>query len=245
MRLRQLRDIYAGQEFYIVGSGPSTNIFPMEYFRNKICIALNDSFKLHPEVTPIALMHHITYCREGNTDSHPLHRNFDGIKYPVVKGTGRNKTEKVDWDNPYFYFYDWSHKIDRIYELTKDTDQLLYTPEGCSLHAALQLAWIMGASNIYTIGCDSTTLGGKHYAAYDKNKFRDDEVLKRGQVRNYDSYVKGTLIVQDFLKKKGINVFNLSSMVGYHMIDYQYDTFTGNHEISDIIAEFTSREIGN
>lgn len=238
MRLKDLRDIYSGQEIYIVGSGPTSNIFPMEFLSNKICISLNDSYKIHPSIYPIALMHHHIYAREGNTEDAQFHPNFSNIKYPVVKGTGKTRKEIVDWDNPYFYFYDWNHNIDEIYEMSKDTDCLYYTPEGSSLHAALQLAWIMGAKTIYTIGCDSTTLGGKHYASYDKNNFRDDEVLKRGQKRNYDSYIKGTLIVQDFLRRKGINVLNLSPIVGYHMIDYQYEILKGNGEIDSIISEF-------
>jgi len=238
MRLRDLRDVYSGQEIYIVGSGPTTNVFPMDFLADKICMSLNDSFKIHPSITPIALMHHQTYCREGNTIDAPLHPNFSGIKYPVVKGTGKERAEVVDWDNPYFYFFDWNHDIDRIYEMSKNTDHLYYTPEGCSLHAAMQLAWIMGARTIYTIGCDSTTLGGRHYAQYDKNKFRDDEVLKRGQTRNYDSYVKGTLIVQDFLRRKGVHVLNLSPIVGYHMVDYQYEVLKGGIKVEEIISEF-------
>lgn len=240
MRLRDLKDVYSGQEIYIVGSGPTSNVFPMDFLENKICIGLNDSYKIHPAISPITLMHHQTYCREGNKLTDPLHKNFDGIKYPIVKGTGKHRAEEVDWDNPYYYFFDWNHNIDRIYELTKNTDHLYYTPEGCSLHAALQLAWIMGAKTIYTIGCDSTTLGGKHYAQYDKNKFRDDEELKRGLVRNYDSYIKGTLIVQDFLRRKGVQLLNLSPITGYHMIDYQYEVLKGNIKINDIISEFTS-----
>lgn len=240
MRLRDLRDVYSGQEIYIVGSGPTSNVFPMDFLADKICMSLNDSYKIHSAISPIALMHHQTYCREGNTVEAPLHKNISGIKYPVVKGTGKHRAEDVDWDNPYFYFYDWNLNIDQIYELTKSTDHLYYTPEGCSLHAALQLAWIMGARTIYTIGCDSTTLGGTHYAQYDKNKFRDDEVLKRGQVRNYDSYVKGTLIVQDFLERKGVQVLNLSPIVGYHMIDYQYEVLKGDVKVGEIISEYTN-----
>jgi hypothetical protein len=239
MRLRDLRDVYSGQEIYIVGSGPTTNVFPMDFLADKICMSLNDSFKIHPNVAPIALMHHQTYCREGNTIDAPLHPNFSGIKYPVVKGTGKERSEVVDWNNPYFYFFDWNHNIDRIYEMSKNTDHLYYTPEGCSLHAAMQLAWIMGARTIHTIGCDSTTLGGRHYAQYDKNKFRDDEVLKRGQNRNYDSYVKGTLIVQDFLRRKGVRVLNLSPIVGYHLVDYQYEVLKGEVKVEEIISEFT------
>jgi hypothetical protein len=238
MRLKDLRDVYAGQEIYIVGSGPTANMFPMDFLADKICMSLNDSYKIHPAITPIALMHHQTYSREGNTADAPLHPHMDGIKYAVVKGTGKTRAEDVDWDNPYYYYFDWNHDIGRIYEMSKNTDHLYYTPEGCSLHAALQLGWIMGAKTLYTIGCDSTTLGGKHYAQYDKNKFRDDEVLKRGQVRNYDSYVKGTLIVQDFLRRKGVRVLNLSPIVGYHMVDYQYEVLRGEVPVKDVIAEF-------
>lgn len=242
MRLRNLRDIYSGQEIYIVGSGPTSNVFPMDFLADKICMSLNDSFKIHPNIAPIALMHHQTYCREGNTIEAPLHPNFSKIKYPVVKATGKNRAEVVDWDNPYFYFFDWNHNIDRIYEMSKNTDHLYYTPEGCSLHAALQLAWIMGARIVYTIGCDSATLGGKHYAEYDKNKFRDDEILKRGQVRNYNSYVKGTLIVEDFLRRKGVNVLNLSPIIGYHMVDYQYEVLKGEVKVDEVVAEFILNE---
>lgn len=238
MRLRDLRDVYSGQEIYIVGSGPTANLFPKEFLADKICLSLNDSFKIHPNITPIALMHHQIYSRNGKSLEDEFHPNFRGIKYPVAKGTGKRRAENVDWDNPHFYFFDWNHNIDQIYEMTKNTDCLYYTPEGCALHAGLQLAWIMGARTIYTIGCDSTTLGGRHYANYDKNNFRDDEVLKRGQSRNYDSYVKGSLIVQDFLRRKGVQVLNLSPIVGYHMVDYQYEVLLGNVKVEDIVSEF-------
>ena len=240
MRLRDLRDVYSGQEIYIVGSGPTTNIFPMDFLADKICMSLNDSFKIHPNIAPVSLMHHQIYCREANTIEASLHPNFSNIKYPVIKGTGKRRTEHVDWENPYFYFFDWNHNINQIFEMSKNTDHLYFTPEGCSLHGALQLAWIMGARSIYTIGCDSTTFGGKHYAEYDKNKFRNDEVLKRGLARNYDSYIKGTLIVQDFLRRKGVRLLNLSPIVGYHMVDYQYEALQDNVKIDQIIAEFTN-----
>ncbi len=148
----------------------------------------------------------------------------------------------IDWDHKYFYFFDWSHEIEQIYEITKNTDTLYYTPEGCSLHAALQVCWIMGAKTIYTIGCDSVELGGKHYADYDKNKFRDQEKLNEGQ-RNYSSYVQGTLILQNFLKQKNINLFNLSSIVGYHMIEEQYDLLNKNADIRQIINKLGKIDI--
>jgi hypothetical protein len=241
MRLRDLRDVYAGHEIYIVGSGPTTNVFPADFFKDKICLSLNDSFKIHNTIAPVALMHHVTYSRAGNTEAAPFHENFLNIKYPVVKSSGRDRVDTVDWDHPVFYFYDWSHNISHIYETTKSTDTLYYTPDGSALHAALQLSWIMGAGTIYTVGCDSTTLGGKHYANYDKNKFRDDEILKRGVQRDYDSYTKGSLIVIDFLRRKGINVFNLSPIIGYNLVDYQYDVLRGEIKIAELLSEFSAK----
>jgi len=234
MRLRDLQDIYFGHDIYIVGSGPSINIFPKEFLRDKICISLNASYKSSKFITPVAFMHHMVYSRKGNVIEDPIHPFFKNIKYPVVKGTGKTRKEKVDWDNDHYYFFDWNHDIEKIYQLTKKTDELFYTPEGCAMQAAMQLAWILGARNIFLIGCDSRVMGEKHYADFEMDGFRNMEILKRGNTRNYDSYVYGALIVMDFLKRKGINVFNLSNIVGYHMIDFQYDTLNEKLPIKDV-----------
>lgn len=239
MRLKQLRDIYRGQDLYIVGSGPTASLFPLDFLKGKICLSLNDTYKMHPAIAPVALLHHEMYSRTGPEAGAAFHPLFSGIKYPIVKASTKNKLpdEWIDWENPHYYLYDWSHDIERIWEMTKETDYLYYTPEGCSLHAAFQLAWIMGVKNIFVVGCDSRTLGGKHYASYDKSGIRDQEVLRAGQTRNYDSYVYGSLIIQEFLQAKGIRVFNLSSIVGYHMVDYQFDVLSGKVDRQDPLAK--------
>ena len=241
MRLRELRDVYKGQDIYIVGAGPSINLFPLDFLQDKICLALNHVYKSHPAIAPIALLHHQLYAHAGNKVTSPYHELFQNIKYPIVKATGRDRKEEYDPDHPYFYYYDWSHEIRDIWSLTKDTDRLIYMREGCALHAALQICWIMGAANVFTIGCDSRTIGGKHYADYDKDNFRDDEVLKRGEQRNYDAYVYGTLVIQEFLKRKGINVLNLSSIVGYQLVDYQYEVQIGNIDLDEVIEKGTEQ----
>lgn len=245
MRLREIRDVFLGQDIYIVGSGPTTGIFPFGFLADKICISLNDAYKMHPAMGPVAFMHHELYSRTGDAPEAPLHPHFaQNIRYPIVKVSGKNRvpSELVDWENPHFYYFDWAHDIENISTLTKDTDILYYTSEGCSLHAALQVAWIMGARNIFTIGCDSRTLGGKHYAQYDKNGFRATEVMPQGQERNYDSYVKGTLLVQEFLQKKNVAVFNLSPIVGYHLVDYQYEVLKGEIPMDSVLKSVQSLE---
>jgi len=216
------------ENIYIVGTGPTVNTFPMNFFEDKICLSLNDAYKIHPAITPIALMHHEIYAHVSKDPLAPYHSYFDKIRYPIIKGSSRKKTETVDWDNPYYYYYDWSLDIEDIWTMTKETDYLYYTPEGCSLQAA----------NIFVIGCDSRLIGGKHYADYNKDGIREDqpESKMKGE-RNYDSYVYGILIAQEFLKRKGVNVFYQSSIIGYHMIDYQMDFLRGEVPLETIYAK--------
>lgn len=223
MRLRELRDLYLNQDIYIVGSGPTTNLFPMDFLWGKICLSLNDAYKMHPAITPVALMHNQIYAHVNKSSSSPYHDHFKNIKYPIVKPQSRYRMEEIEWDHPYFYCFEKSEKIHDVWNLTKDTDCLYYTPEGCALHAALQIAWILGARNIFTIGCDSCTFVGKHYANFDKGGIGAIDYN-----RNYDAYVYGTLVVQEFLSSQGVNVFNLSPIVGYHRVEDQFQVLSGN-----------------
>lgn len=237
MRLCDLRDVYRGQDLYIIGTAPTINTFPMDFFEGKICLSLNDAYKLHPAIAPVALMHHEIYAHTSKKALAPFHEGMERIKYPIVKGSSRKRREAVDWENPLYYYYDWSVDIENIWTMTKDTDYLYYTPDGCSLQAALQIAWIMGAKNVFIAGCDSRVMGGKHYANYNKDGIRDEEIPKRGGERNYDSYVYGELLAMEFLKRKGVNVFNLSTLIGYHMVDFQFDFLRGGIPLERIYEE--------
>lgn len=232
MKIRELRDIYLNQDIYIIGSGPTANLFPLEFLQDKICLSLNDAYKMDSAITPIALMNHQVYAHSEKLEGSPYHESFKNIKYPIVKPRSMYGVEKIEWEHPYFYYFDRSHNIEKIWSLTKDTDILYYTPEGCALHPALQLCWIFGAKNIFTIGCDSQTLGGKHYANYDKNGMAKEEVN-----RSYDSYIYGTLVIQEFLNSQSINVFNLSPIVGYHRVEYQYEVLAGNISTATVLEE--------
>ncbi len=224
MRLRELRDIYLGQDIYIVGSGPTLNLFPLDFLQDKICLALNDAYKKHPAITPIALMNSQLYAHTSDDPESPYHEYFKAIKYPIIKPKSRYKVEIIEWDHPYFYCFDRTTKLDAINSLNKETDYLYYAPDGCALHPALQIAWIMGAQNIFVIGCDSCTFEHQHYADFNKGG-----IGTVNTTRNYDAYVYGTLIIQAFLKSQGVNVFNLSPIVGYHRIDDQFQVLTGKN----------------
>ena len=87
MWLRQLRDVFAGQDIYIVGTGPTLNVFPLEMLQDKICLSLNDAYKAHPAIAPMALMHHQLYAHTDKDTNSDYHGNLKNIKYPIVKAT--------------------------------------------------------------------------------------------------------------------------------------------------------------
>jgi hypothetical protein len=217
MRLRELQDIYLDQDIYIVGSGPTLNLFPLDFLQDKICIALNDAYKKHPAITPIALMNNQLYAHADDNPASPYHEYFKAIKYPIIKPQSQYRVEKIEWDHPYFYCFERSTQIHKIDSLTKETDHLYYAPDGCALHPALQIAWIMGARTIFVVGCDSCTFENQHYAAFDKGGIGTVNIT-----RNYDAYVYGTLMIQKFLNQQGVTVLNLSPIVGYHRVDDQF-----------------------
>ena len=221
MKLAEMADLFVGQDIYVVGTGPSASVFPFEILYDQVCIGLNDAFKMHPAIGPVALMHHHLYSRSGKTPDDSFHDNFRYITHPVVKDAGKDGIPNIPDDEQLFYTYRWSHNIEELPTLNKSSDTLYYTPGGSALHAGLQLAWILGARRIFVIGCDATTLGERHYSNFNKNGFRDDETLKRGEVRDYDSYIEGTLRVIQFLDLKGIPVLNLSGLIGYRNLETQ------------------------
>ena len=47
----------------------------------------------------------------------------------------------------------------------------------------------------------------------------------------------------DFLRKKGVNLFNLSSIIGYHMIEEQYDLLTKNADMQQIVDKLGKIDI--
>lgn len=240
MKLAVLADHYLGRDIYVVGTGPSASIFPFEILYDEICIGLNDAFKMHPAIGPVALMHHHLYSRSGKTPDDPFHENFRYIIQPVVKDAGKDGVSNIPDDDPLFYTYRWSHSIEDLPTLNKTGDTLYYTAGGSALHAGLQLAWILGARRIYVVGCDGTTLGGKHYSNFNKDGFRDDETLKRGEVRNYDSYLEGTMKIVEFLDMKGVQVLNLSGIIGYHNPDLQLETIRNIRALSDEVDTHSS-----
>lgn len=221
MVLTDLRDCFKDETIYILGTGPTLSLFPKDYFRNKKCILLNNAYKIIGNNGPVGLFHSIDYLFDAGSIGKVLpHRSSELIKYPIVKVSSRT-FDIVSRRSFPFYFYHYSHQIES-FDPNVITNKIYYTKDGSSLHAALQVANIIGASTVFICGCDARTFSGHHYGTPPDDRFRSVEVVRR----DYDSYTSGGVKLIKLLRQKGIVINYLSPLIGYNSLEYQFEQFS-------------------
>jgi hypothetical protein len=223
MLITELQDKFKDETIYIVGTGPTLSLFPKNFFDNKKCILLNNAYKLIDNKGPFGLFHSVDYIYNANSLAKLLpNQNIKSIKYPVVKLSKEAYEKLYDKKFP-FYFYYYSHEIDK-YNPNVISNEIYYSKDGSSLHAALQLANLIGATNILICGCDARTFSGNHYAKIADDGFRTNEQVDR----NYDSYTLGCIHIINLLRQKGVIIHYLSPLIGYNSLDLQFENFSLN-----------------
>jgi len=216
------------QEVVILGSGPTAPLIDPRFFRNKTTITLNDSFKIYQGVGDYALVHHEGYLFD---ETGRYHHNLKYVKYPIIKNSGSDNVARFYQTDPCFFVYEWSHDLDRalmtdLKATCLSENKLFYRKDGCSLHAALQIALLIGAHDIFLVGCDSREFGGYHYGAYGKDGFRDDDGTTKPPSRHYDAYIDGALLLKKYFSNFYVNIFSITPFVGLTDLDRQYNDIT-------------------
>jgi len=195
MRIQELTDKHKGQDIYIVGTGPSMRVFPVDYLNNKITIGLNQAWRYSK----------LSYC----ITVHPeLFLEYQKEKKNETTWIIKKKTpmEYLELDDPNHYVF---HTEQENYELlTKQKQNVLFIGRGVQ-QTAMHVAYLMGAKNIILVGVDMTDLNGEHHGHNQHVKFHGfapDDV--------YAEYRKITAKVRSVLLRKGINTLTLSPFIG-------------------------------
>ena len=180
---------------YIIGSGPSLEVFPFSYLINKTCILLNDTHRYTPAF--------LGPCVFANNKSF-IKNSVQGIR--IVKGRlrfdpGPEKDDNhVPWDHPELYVFSyreppWDKTSHHNIESLWSEPDYFWSPVGGNVsHFAIQFALLAGAKSISLIGCDSIPLAGQEYVSTKE---------QRSHVkRKYDAYIVGTEILMQEAKNK-------------------------------------------
>lgn len=152
-----------GQDVYIVGTGPSLSVFPIDLLADRCCILLNDAHKYAPSLGPVAFSNHLKFL------------NGCGCSIQVVKGRlkwqdgAESDCNHCDWNDPYHYVFSYR---DKNYEGVShfDDSQLWAEPDhywnvkgGSVSLFAMQFAALCGVKSITLVGCDCTDVLGAYH----------------------------------------------------------------------------------
>ena len=181
--IEDLRDIYSGEEIWVVGCGPSIGDFPKGFFDDKIFIGLNEAYLLFPNCTFNCSIH--GHIWDDVKQNHPALLEKLILCYPQFTDElakthkawqGSNEKYAHDWrlnwiedcgDKPiYMKWYD-SHPFPPIDEIKKrlkivvesivNKVPTIYPSLNTVSHAGIQAAMILGARKITLAGCDEAS----------------------------------------------------------------------------------------
>lgn len=177
--IEDIRDKYPGAEIWIVGTGPSLDDFPDNFFENKISIGLNLSFVAFPRVTYLITGHAVVpeFIMQINPElakktifvlnwnakcmSHPQNLPSPRPHIPNHYGFGKYKQDAIYITEGFPVrrnIKNFKKALKPIIENIIKKKEILH---GVYLKTiadyAIQSAAILGAKQITLVGCDART----------------------------------------------------------------------------------------
>jgi len=214
--IQELWKQYKGEEFWILGTGPSMDDYPDDFFDDKISIGLKSNVSVFPNTT-------FHFSTMGPHKSKVLQQP-DVLKKHIF-GLRTQKPRFRDWvPKKYRQFpvYMWQCRINVRWPAHRKLlieginrsmrKQAIRHPHEDSVsHLAIQAATIMGAKKITLVGCEEKCVEHRIYANryrpfYGRRRFcTTDEKVKRFWESAYRQR-KGTRILAQAVKRHGVEV---------------------------------------
>lgn len=205
--ISKLYGMYEGRDLYVIGTGPSLRVFPLESLRGELTIGLNQAWR-HGDWTYNLTVHgELIQDQEAREPDKEITWIASAVKKPLCISMNNAK---------YFVFWSKQQKVVLDYHQKNETS-FLFMLHGIQT-AALHLGYLLGCRRIYLVGVDLGMLSGDHHGHRQHVKYRnrssDDVFLDMRETTRY---------VRTWLRKRGVLVFNLSSLIGVRPEeDYSY-----------------------
>lgn len=209
---------YKGEEFWILGTGPSMDDYPDDFFNDKVSIGLKANFIVFPNTT-----FHITTVGKKNPRDKILFKPEVLKKHIFGLRTQKPRFEdRVPRKYRKLPVYMWEYRINvrwpehraLLVEGVKRfmrKELIRFPHEDTISHLAIQAAAIMGAKKITLVGCEEQCVEHRLYAYryrsfYGRRKFYvTGEKVKRFWKDGKRQRI-GTRILAQALKRYGIEV---------------------------------------
>lgn len=201
-----LKDIYSGQTLYVLGSGPSLDYYPPDFFRDRPAIGCNSVYTRFPVRFTVAKELPLEGLRAsaaaaafpvvsrhsyGNKNYPPPVRDLDTLHY--VFDHPPNRHTGADWE-------------------VIGTDQIIVSYS--TITSAIHLAAYMGAKTIFLCGCEAGTLDGQiNFTGYPGTPPPDKEAWYRDWLPQIRAQ---TITLRDKLQHVyGCHIMTISPFVNF------------------------------
>ncbi len=234
----ELYDRHPGSDIYVLGTGPSSRVFPMSVLEGKIVIGCNMAWKLAK----------VQYCLTIHPDLNiPEFMEGESPRPEITWVTGAEKCKGLLTPEQYsraekeFYFFKYRGKPNtqpdnepsdsgRVLDwVTRPTGDFLYVWSSIA-QAAANLAANMGAKNIFLIGCDNAPLGDNHHAHRQHTRWKGVDPQHR-----YLQYYEGIAEVRTELRKRGVNVVALNPFLKLDMPELDFKRLCGELGVPSLL----------
>ena len=205
MRISKLYGKFKNSTAYIVGTGPSLRLFPLDFLKGKPCIGLNQAWRhlplaysitVHPELV-------LDYQKEKSPN----------LTTWIVKRKAPMNSLSLDDKN----FYVFETGQDDLGLVKNRTPDKLIISRGIQC-TALDMAARMGAKTIIMVGVDMGSLDGDHHGHDQHVRFHGvDPDLAYKEYRHHTAKVRKVL-----RDEFSIDVLTLSPFLGLTAADEDY-----------------------
>ena len=207
-----LKDKYKNQTIYIVGTGPSMQVFPIEFLKDKITIGLNQAYKyctltysltIHPYLIPLD-------SSKWNTKWLTKHK-FTDKTYKKHLKLGNYKK---------FYIFQNNNNAVKNFQFFKPSFSekgKLYVGRGIQT-GAINLAGLMGAKTAILVGCDMCDILDTHHGHNQHTEFHEYSAKEV-----YDEYYYYTAKIRKLaLEYYNLTILTLTPFLGLKHVEKDY-----------------------
>ncbi len=205
MKIEKLWDRHVGQTIYIVGTGPSMQVFPLDFLKDKITIGLNQAY----------LYFNPTYSLTIHPDLIPTNIDAQYNTRWIIKKklTGQSWTNNIRISSKYFYVFENNRRIDDFRFCKHRVCNKLYVGHGIQT-GALTLTGHMGASYAVLVGCDMCAMVDQ-YHGHDQHVRWEGVPPEKVFREYYESTIKVRNIIRSRFKTQTISLTPFVSLNNY------------------------------
>lgn len=216
--IKELKDIFAGQDVYLLGSGASLNYIDPSFFDGKNVVCTNNVAQVYLPTAQVTVTKYHKVAEE-------IAEKFPEMKVVCSSGNqGGPGAGKLP--EGYENLYEFMHNSNRdggtdirgvVTEIIKDDGWLLVS--WSTITSAMHFCAYTGAKNIIIVGLDSGSLDDKQWV--DKYYTEEEQTDKRKELNL--NFERQSVATKEVLKDLyGCNIHSLNPFINYNLEGHKY-----------------------